>query len=320
MADTGFTHDRDRPLTLRRPASARAENPIVPANTIAGRALTAVVAIMTFLATLTAGAVILVVGAASEWQSDIAREMTIQVRPRAGRDIEADVRRAAEIAKAAAGVTEVRPYTREESARLLEPWLGNSLSLDELPIPRIVVVKVAPGPGVDTAALRTTLARDLPPASLDDHRGWIDRMRTMAGSAIATGLIVVALMMAATIMSVTFATRGAMSANRPILEVLHFIGATDGYITAQFQRHFLMLGLKGAAFGGGVAVLLFVLARLATDRLVGTAAGDEVTALFGSFALGATGYILIGVQAVAIAAVASLTSRNVVSATLREIN
>jgi cell division transport system permease protein len=320
MADTGYADNRDRPLTLRRPANARAENPIVPANTIAGRALTAVVAIMTFLATLTTGAVILVVGAASEWQSDIAREMTIQVRPHAGRDIEADVRRAAEIARAATGVSEVRPYTREESARLLEPWLGNMLSLDDLPVPRIVVIKVAPDSGVDTAALRDALARDVPPASLDDHRGWIDRMRTMAGSAIAAGLIVLALMMAATIMSVTFATRGAMAANRPILEVLHFIGATDGYITAQFQRHFLMLGLKGAVFGGGVAVLLFLLARLATDRLVGTAAGDEVNALFGSFALGAAGYVLICVQAVAIAAVAAWTSRNVVSSTLREIN
>src|SRR5260370_27643892 len=72
----------------------RFETPIVPQATISGRALVAVVAIMTFLASLTAGAVMLVRAAANEWQADVAREVTIQVRPATGRDVEADVARA----------------------------------------------------------------------------------------------------------------------------------------------------------------------------------------------------------------------------------
>src|SRR6478609_2429698 len=136
----------DRPLVERHGASGeRPETSIVPKNTIEGRALVAVVAIMTFLGTLTMGAVVLVVAAASEWQSDVAREMTIQIRPRAGRDIERDVARATEITKATAGIIEVRPYTRAESARLLEPWLGDTLALDDLPVPRIIVVKLGSG-------------------------------------------------------------------------------------------------------------------------------------------------------------------------------
>ena len=85
----------------RRPARAQArsrcrdfETPIVPQGTIAGRALVAVVAIMTFLASLTTGAVMLVRAAALDWQSEVAREVTIQVRAVAGRDIEADVAKA----------------------------------------------------------------------------------------------------------------------------------------------------------------------------------------------------------------------------------
>jgi cell division transport system permease protein len=311
----------DRPLVERHGGNgARPETPIVPKNSIAGRALVAVVAIMTFLGTLTMGAVVLVVAAASEWQSDVAREMTIQVRPRAGRDIEQDVARAADIAKAAQGIVEVRAYTRAESARLLEPWLGNTLALDDLPVPRLIVVKLASGPPPDLVTLRATLTGEIPGASLDDHRGWIDRMRAMAGSAIMIGIFVVGLVLAATILSVTFATRGAMAANRPIVEVLHFIGATDGYIASQFQRHFLMLGLKGAATGGGLALVLFLLARLIADQFVGTAGGEEAAALFGSFGLGMSGYTLIAIQAVVIAGVTAWTSRKVVGNTLREIN
>jgi cell division transport system permease protein len=45
------------------------EASIVPADSIAGRALLAVIAIMTFLAALTLGGVVLVRSAAGDWQS-----------------------------------------------------------------------------------------------------------------------------------------------------------------------------------------------------------------------------------------------------------
>ncbi|MGA8157246.1 MAG: hypothetical protein WB822_13775, partial [Rhodoplanes sp.] len=101
------------------------EAAIVPKNSISGRALVSVIAIMTFLASLTLGAVMLVVAAASEWQSDVSREVTIQVRLTAGKDLDASVQRAVDIARAAPGVAEVLPYSKEESSRLLEPWLGS---------------------------------------------------------------------------------------------------------------------------------------------------------------------------------------------------
>src|SRR3954469_8066570 len=96
----------------------RGDAPIVPKRSIAGRALVAVVAIMTFLASLTTGAVMLVRSSAVEWQSDVAREVTIQVRPSQGRDLESEVTRAVEIARAIPGVGEVRAYSKSESAGL----------------------------------------------------------------------------------------------------------------------------------------------------------------------------------------------------------
>ncbi len=148
----------EAPATLAVAPVPRFETPIVPQATISGRALVAVVAIMTFLASLTTGAVMLVRSAASEWQSDVAREVTIQIRPADGRDIEADVAKAVAIARAAAGVAEVQPYSKEEAARLLEPWLGTGLQLDDLPVPRIIVVRIAPGAAPDLAQLRAALA------------------------------------------------------------------------------------------------------------------------------------------------------------------
>ena len=123
----------------------RNETPIVPKNSIAGRSLVAVVAIMTFLSSLTVGAVMLVRASATDWQSDVSREITIQVRPEAGQNFEGQIERAAEIAREFPGIADVRIYSREESASLLEPWLGTGLALDDLPVPRMIVVRLAPG-------------------------------------------------------------------------------------------------------------------------------------------------------------------------------
>jgi cell division transport system permease protein len=293
---------------------------IVPSSSIAGRSLTAVVAIMTFLAALTTGAAMLVVSTANDWQADVGREVTVQVRPAAGHDIEADVSKAVAAARAAPGIADVRAYSKEESEKLVEPWLGAGLHLDDLPIPRLIVIKLAPGVTPNFAALRQALANQVPTASLDDHRGWMERMRTMAGTAVVCGLAVLGLVVAVTMLSVTFATRGAMATNRPIVEVLHYVGATDSFVASQFQHHFLLLGLKGGAIGGGAAIILFGCAEAARAWLSGTPSGDEAAALFGSLSIGVKGYVAIVIQIIVMAVVTALVSRYTVNRTLETID
>jgi cell division transport system permease protein len=295
------------------------ETPIVPKNSIAGRALVAVVAIMTFLASLTAGAVMLVRAAASDWQSDVSREITIQVRPEPGQNFERQIERAAEIARDFPGIADVRAYSKEESARLLEPWLGSGMALEELPVPRMIVVRLAPNATPNLDGLRKLLRERVAGASLDGHRAWMDRMRSMANTTIAVGIAVLLLMVAATTLSVAFATRGAMAANRTIVEVLHFIGATDGFIAGQFQRHFLVLGLEGGLIGGAAAIILFMLAALFGTWGVGVVGGEQLSMLFGTAILRVEGYVAIVVLAVMIAMVTALTSRHTVNLTLRSV-
>jgi cell division transport system permease protein len=124
------------------------------------------------------------------------------------------------------------------------------------------------------------------------------------------------LVLAATMLSVAFATRGAMASNRPVIEVLHVIGARDGYIAGQFQRHFLWLGLKGGAIGGIAAMALFTLAGSFGEWFKGTAGEQQVSALFGSFAIGTVGYAAITVLVGVIAGVTAATSRLTVFRTL----
>src|SRR3954452_16715970 len=173
-APTDYYEDEDEEVPQREeapPSRLRAlaekllvakEAAIVPADSSSGRALLAVIAIMTFLAALTLGGVVLVRSAAGEWQSAVAREVTIQLRPSDQRDIEADVQNAVTIASGTPGIASVRPYTKQESARLLEPWLGSGLVLEELPVPRLIVVRIAADEPPDLPALGKTLSEQFP--------------------------------------------------------------------------------------------------------------------------------------------------------------
>ena len=310
------THDaRDRPL----PAVARNMSPIVPRASMQGRALVAVVAIMAFLASMTTGAVLLVRASAAEWQSDVSSEITVQVRPVPGRDIERDIAAVSEAVRTTPGILDVHPFTVEESGKLLEPWLGTGLSLDELPVPRMIVVRVTPGEPVDLGKLKQRVTQAAPTASVDDHRAWIERMRTMTGATVAAGLAVLALVIIATVISVSFATRGAMAANRPIVEVLHFVGAGNRFIANRFLRHFLRLGLEGGAIGGGAAMLVFGVAEQISGWFSGTPVGDQFAALLGTFSLRPLGYLALAAQALLIAAITAWSSRRTLFATLEDI-
>jgi cell division transport system permease protein len=323
MSRTGDEHGplvdlgHERPMV---PARARNLSPIVPRASIAGRALVAVVAIMTYLASMTTGAVLLVSASAAEWQSEVASEITIQVRPMAGRDIERDTAAVAEAMRAQPGIIETRPFTKQESAKLLEPWLGTGLSLDDLPVPRVIVARVQPGSVLDLAGLRSRVTQAAPSASVDDHRAWIDRMRSMTGATVFAGVGILALVIIATVISVSFATRGAMAANRPIVEVLHFVGAGDRYIANRFLRHFLRLGLQGGVIGGGVAMLTFGFSESIAGWFSGTPVGDQFAALLGTFSLRPSGYLALAAQALLIAAITAWASRRTLFTTLDDID
>jgi cell division transport system permease protein len=313
LVDLGY----ERPQV---PARARNLSPIVPRASIAGRALVAVVAIMTFLASITTGTVLLVDASAADWQSDVASELTIQVRPAPGRDLDRDAAAVAGAVRAQSGIVDVRPFTKDESAKLLEPWLGSGLSLDDLPVPRVIVARIQPGTALDLAGLRSRVSQAAPTASVDDHRAWIERMRSMTGATLLAGIGILALVIVATIISVSFATRGAMAANRPIVEVLHFVGAGDRYIANRFLRHFLRLGLEGGVIGGCLAMLTFGFSESIANWFSGTPVGDQFAALLGTFSLRPSGYLALAVQAVLIAVITAWASRRTLFSTLDDID
>lgn len=282
---------------------------IVPQQSVAGRALTLVVAIMAFLACLTVGGVTLVSDAAHDWQNDLVREVTIQIKPIEGVDMVREIDKAIALAQEFQGVGEVRALSDEETRALLQPWLGSGLDLKSLPVPRLVVVELNNPEIVDFRGLRDAVASDIKGGSLDDHSVWTERLASMAGAVVYGGIVILILMLTAMMLSVVFATRAAMAGNREVVEVLHLVGAENSFIAREFERHFLWLGLKGGVAGGGAAALSFLIFNLVTARDTGFAGADQVAALVGGASIGFAGYLGVAGVVVLVALLTALTSR-----------
>ncbi|MCB1481386.1 MAG: ABC transporter permease [Rhodobiaceae bacterium] len=305
------TTEQATAISLDETAGRDAErviNPIVPANGISGRALVVVIAIMAFLASLTIGLVTAISSAADSWAGDLGQELTIQVMPQEGRDVAADAQEAARIAQTVPGVVDARVLDDDALRALLEPWLGADFSIDELPVPRLVVIDVDPENPPSAETIQSALEGAVPAASIDDHKIWQERLHIMARTIVMAGIGIFALVLAATVLSIIFATRGAMAANRDIVQVLHLVGARERFIAWQFVRHFLYLGLKGGNAGGLLALLLFLTAGWFSGHLIATPAGAQIEALFGNFGLGPDGYLAIVVTVLLVAVLTAITA------------
>jgi cell division transport system permease protein len=285
---------------------------LIPGDSVTGRALVVVIAIMTFLACLTAGAALLVADASQAWRSDVLREATIQVKPRPGDDVESRVAKAVDIATKSPGVESARALSQAESEKLLEPWLGAGLDLSQLPVPRVILVRLRGQRPEDLATLHSALALAVPDADLDDRRVWAARLGAMADAVVTLAAALFVLMIIAMGTAIGFATRGAMAGNREIVEVLHLVGASDAFIAREFQTHFRRLGFRGATIGGLAAIAFFAIASLLSFWSAHSPGGEEMAAMFGSFALGSRGYLALVVVCAVVTLLTGLLSREIV--------
>ena len=159
---------RDRERSRKMKVTA----PVVPPGSVTGRSLTLVIGIMCFLACLTAGAVWMIKELSDAWLKDISSEVTVQVSPQENGDIDKSVADVVTYLQKQRGIANVNALSLDQSAELLQPWLGSSDALKSLPVPRLIAVEVDRENPPDLAEIETALGRDFKGASLDDHRRW----------------------------------------------------------------------------------------------------------------------------------------------------
>lgn len=236
---------------------------------------------------------------ADRWRTDLTGRATVQIPPQGG-DVanQAAVQRVAALLFQLPQVSVVDPLTTEEVGRLLQPWLGSELELVDLPVPLIIDVEYDRDDVPDFEAVGTRLAELVPGATIDDHAGALSDLLEAAESLRTMAFALILIVLATTVAVVVAIVMAGLVIHRPVIELLHVCGASDGYIARQFGRHAMWRAGRGAALGVAL-VLLFL--PLAATWLAG------LRQLFvPSFGLAADQWIMIGVVPLAMAVASGL--------------
>jgi cell division transport system permease protein len=236
--------------------------PLFPRQSQQDRTLGLVIAVLCFLACLSAIAGLACNRAASGWRQELDASATIQVRPKADDTPSEAADRAAEALAGVKGVSEARALDRQAAEKLLEPWLGKGDIPEDLPLPRLVVVDLDPRHPATVAALNQALSAAGVDATVDDHQRWIADVRRssdVASGAALSALLLFAVTAAAVI---AFATRATLQTRRDVVEVLHLAGAEDRFVAGLVRRRFALLAGEAGALGALVAAGLAALAKV----------------------------------------------------------
>ncbi|MBI2718708.1 MAG: ABC transporter permease [Rhizobiales bacterium] len=292
--------------------------PIVPAGAGSLRSLTVTMAVMCYLACLAIGALVLIDRAVESWTSGLSREATVQVRQLRGADVEQELAKAEALLRGFPGIAGADVLDREAGAKLLEPWLG-SQNLDDLPIPRLIRVTIDETSPPDYAALEKALASKVKGTTLDTHRRWQTELTRMARALSLLSYAVLLLIGISAIAMVIFATRTVLEANRPVVDVLHLVGATDGYISRQIDRRFLKTGLWAGLIGVCLGLFTFLLLGFTGAEGAGGIADASRSLLFAPPAIAARSYALLFAVPVVAILISLITSRLTLIRMLRNV-
>jgi cell division transport system permease protein len=236
--------------------------PFLPEREIRDGSLVFVVAVLCFLACVTALGVIAADRAARGWSSQLSEGATVIVRPRPGETPDGAAARAAEALAGVNGVAEARALEPQKAYDLVRPWLGDVADVEDLPVPRLVAVSLDRRKPATAKALEAALRVQGVDAIVDDHSLWLKDVQRAAGVARGMGGMVFLLIAGAAAAVVAFATRAGLSAQRDVVEVLHLTGAEDSFIARLFQLRFARVAAVAGLIGAGGAILSGAILRL----------------------------------------------------------
>ncbi len=286
---------------------------ILPSQTKSGRSLTIVVSTMCYLAVLAIIANILIYKSVETWTSDVAKQVTVQLKPVDGESMDEQIKNARTILDSTPGISSTSILSNEESLRLLEPWLGGGSLLADLPVPRLISVVIDEANPPDFKSLSQRLTTQINGASLDTHRRWQGQILRTASALRLISLGVLALISITTIAIIIFATRAAMASNQEVISVLHLVGAHDNFVAGEVQSRFFMIGLKSGLFGVVFGMLTYITLGLLSTSYLGTETTQSgFHFLYNSSSIGVFGFLGLFTVPISAVIICIISSRIVV--------
>lgn len=229
------------------------------------------VAIAVFLFAVTLSGVLSINAMLQNWNNSILGSLTVQIMPSTNTNSEkalaetiAHQNKALDLLRSLNFVEQAQPLTDKQLEQLIQPWLGDGIEIQNLPIPRIIDVKIKKNAEVDFIDLANKLAQVTPMASVDNHKLWLNKLIRFADGIKILALSVLALVIMITSGAIFYTTQTSLGLHKYTIEILHLMGAKDTYVAQQYAKKSAICALQGGCIGLAIAIpTIFAIASLA---------------------------------------------------------
>ena len=215
-----------------------------------------IISISVFLFTLTLAGVLSINSMLHNWNESILGSLTVQIMPvnssNKDKSTQETLEQQNKVIEFLNSVKEVEKASALEDAqlkKLIQPWLGDGVNIDNLPIPRIVDVKIKKGADIDFGLLAEKLADISELASLDNHKLWLSKLIRFADGLKALALSVLVLVILVSSGAIFYTTQTSLGLHKYTIAILHQMGAKDTYVAQQYSKRTAYLGFIGGLIG-----------------------------------------------------------------------
>jgi cell division transport system permease protein len=224
------------------------------------------IALMSVLAVLAGSGTLALNAMAARWSSGLENKITIEipVETKDGHLLSEDTVKK-ETLKIAQGLKDhpiIKTSTVMDATAvqdLVSPWIGEGLSLDDIPLPGLIAVELKHSDAKNIEQLKQDLDELSPYANMETHHEWLADLILFTNTLKSLAFFITIIITMTTLIAIVAGIRARLAIHKKEVELLHSMGASDIYIARQFQRHAMIIGIKGALAGTAIGLFITII-------------------------------------------------------------
>lgn len=282
------------------------------------RFLVLLIALMSFLSVLACSGTFALNDMTARWSSGLENKVTIEiaVETKDGHLLSNSTVRK-ETKKLAIGlknnpmIKSLAVLSSAEIQELISPWIGDSLAINDIPLPGLIAIELRNTDQKSLNTLESDMLKISKYARLETHHEWLGDLINFTRTLKNLSLFITLIITGATITAITAGIRTRLAIHKKEVLLLHAMGATDHYIARQFQRHAMILSLKGGLIGTTLGLIITAIVIILST--------NSGTTLIPTIQINTTAILLLCSIPIIASLIATLTSRFTVLRNLSKI-
>ena len=227
------------------------------------RFLILLIGLMSFLAVLACSGTFALSGMTNRWATGLENKVTIEIAVEtkeghllSNKTVQRETKKLGEKLEGNPIIKSISILTNEEVQELISPWIGDNLTLNDIPLPGLIAVELRSTDEKSIKKLEDDINDISKYAHLETHHEWLSDLIIFANTLKNLSLFIVLIIGGATIIAITAGIRTRLAIHNKEVELLHNMGATDNYIARQFQRHAMILAFQGGVIGTLIGLII----------------------------------------------------------------